>query len=258
LTVALRLDLSSGGQMLGTVAGPGWTGALRAYRAAPAAPGTYTLMIPPAQGGGEGASPSGYGSGTITVDKSGNFSLVGVLADGSKISQSAMRSQGGYWPVYASLYGGSGCALSWVKFGEAGGKACAGDVVWLTPAGAPSSYPAGFTNLNAAAGFAYSPAGALAGVSGGTLVATNGAGEQISAAGFTLDSKGHVHPSTKGSELNLSLVSSSGVFKGSVWSAALNRAVNFQGVLAGDGTGGWGYFFVSPQESGKVLLGLGQ
>ena len=43
-------------------------------------------------------------------------SFAGALPDGTKVSQSAMRSEDGYWPLYASLYGGSGCLLSWLEF----------------------------------------------------------------------------------------------------------------------------------------------
>jgi|GEM_PF-605883 len=251
LNLTLLLDLSGGGQMLGSLAATDWSASLQAYRAAPTARAPYTLVIQPSEAS-LAASPAGYGYGAITVDSLGNLLFAGALADGTKVSQSAMRSQDGYWPLYASLYGGGGCLLSWLQFPNAAANACDGQLVWLNPAGAtPKSYPAGFTNLITAAGSLYVSANALAGVTGGTLLFSN-AVSAVAAGSFTLDTHQRVHPNGK---LSLSLVTSSGVFNGAIWSAG--QTLSFQGVLSGQGANGCG-FFLGPQQSGKVLLELAQ
>ena len=250
LNLTLLLDLSGGGQILGTLTNSNWSASLQAYRAAPATRAPYTLVIHPADAS-LAASPAGYGYGTVTVDSLGNLLFAGALPDGTKVSQSAMRSQDGYWPLYASLYGGGGCLLSWLQFPNAASTTCDGQLIWLNPAGAtPKSYPAGFTNLISAAGSLYSPATALAGVSGGTLLFSN-AVSGVATGSFTLDSHQRVHPAGK---LSLSFVTSSGVFNGALWSADLGQTLSFQGVLCGQAASGYGFFFLDPQRTGKVLL----
>ncbi len=257
LTLTLLLDLSAGGQMLGAVAASDWSATLQAYRAAPAASSPYTLVIRPAEAG-LGASPAGFGYGTITVDSLGNLLFAGALPDGTKVSQSAMRSKDGYWPLYASLYSGSGCLLSWLEFAHAGTNACDGQLIWLDTVGAtPKSYPAGFTNLTTATGSPYSPANALAGFTGGTLVFSDGRPADASTDSFSLDTHQRVHPTTAGSKLSLSFTTASGLFRGSVWSAELHQTLTFQGVLCGQGANGFG-FFLDPPQSGQVVLDLAQ
>jgi hypothetical protein len=255
LRLTLLLDLSGGGQMLGAVAASDWSATLQAYRAAPAGPSPYTLVIPPAKAG-PGASPAGYGYGTITVDSLGNLSFAGALPDGSKVSQSAMRSEDGYWPLYASLYSGSGCLLSWLDFPGAGTNACDGPIIWLDAAGATPAYPAGFTNSLPALGSLYSPADALAGFTGGTLVFSDGSSAGVGTNAFSLDAHKRVH-SPVDSKLSLSFTTSSGLFRGSAWSDQLRQTLSFQGVLCGQGANGCG-FFLGPEQNGGVRLDLAQ
>jgi hypothetical protein len=256
LNLTLHLDLDGGGQMLGALAATNWSASLQAYRAAPAAQKTrYTLVIQPPDAPLT-ASPAGYGYGTITVDSLGNLLFAGALPDGTKVSQSAMRSQDGYWPLYGSLYGGGGCLLSWLQFANTASNGCSGQLIWLNPAGAtPKTYVAGFTNLITAAGSLYSPAGALAGFTGGTLRFSN-AVSTVANGSFSLDARQRVdHLSSK---LSLTVATSSGLFNGAVWSADLGQTLSFQGVLCGQAANGFGFFLLNPQPSGKVLLELAQ
>ncbi|MGA2865983.1 MAG: immunoglobulin domain-containing protein [Verrucomicrobiota bacterium] len=254
LTLTLRLDLSGGGQMLGTVAaGANWSAALQAYRSAPAPARAYTLVIPHA-GAGLGSWPAGDGCGTLKVGAAGNVQFSGALADGTKVSQSATLSTNGYWPLYVSLYGGSGCLLSWLDFTNA--TALDGQLLWLKSADARTkNYPAGFTNDLTALGWLYTPAGALAGLTGGELVLRAGGLTDSHTNTFGLDARRRVvRPA--GSRLSLSFTTSSGLFSGSTWSPELNRTLTFQGVLSEPATNGYGYFLVGPQQSGQVYLDL--
>ncbi len=246
LTLTLRLDLSGGGQMLGSVATTNWSAALQAYRAAPAAASPYTLVIPPAD-----ASPAGYGYGTISVDSLGNLLFAGALPDGTKVSQSAMRSKDGYWPLFTSLYSGGGCLLSWLAFTDTATNACDGQLIWLNTAGATKTYPAGFTNQVAPIASLYSPAALTA----GSLVLSDGDSTNATAP-FTLDAQKRVHPTDPASKLSLTFTTSSGLFKGAAWSAQLRQTLTFQGVICGQGSGGCGFYFLDPQQNGKVVLDL--
>jgi hypothetical protein len=254
LTLTLLLDLSGGGQMLGSVvASTDWSATLRAYRAAPAAAASYTFLIPPAGLG----SPDGYGYGAISLNSLGNLSLAGALPDGSKLSQSVFCSQEGCWPLFASLYSGQGCLVSWLQFtnSAAATNACASPLIWLDPAGAtPTTYRAGFTNLITAIGAAYSPAHALAGFASGSLYLANGSIEAVTTNSFTLDSRQHVHP---GPKLSLAFTTASGLFQGATWSPALRQTLSFQGVLFGQDGQGYG-FFLGTDQNGTALLNLEQ
>ena len=253
LTLALRLDLSAGGQMLGTVAaGANWSAALQAYRSAPAPARAYTLVIPHA-GTGLGSWPAGDGYGTLKVGAAGNVQFGGALADGTKVSQSATLSTNGYWPLYVSLYGGSGCLLSWLEFTNA--TALDGQLLWLKSADARlKNYPAGFTNDLTPVGWLYTPASALAGLTGGELVLSAGGLANSHTDTFGLDAHGRVVRSA-GSRLSLSFTTSSGLFSGSTWLPDLKRTLTFQGVLSEPATNGYGYF-LGPQQSGQVYLDL--
>jgi hypothetical protein len=167
-----------------------------------------------------------------------------------------MRSEDGYWPLYASLYSGSGCLLSWLDFPGAGTNACDGPIIWLNAAGATPAYPAGFTNSLPALGSLYSPANALAGFTGGTLVFSDGSSAGVGTNAFSLDAHKRVH-SPVDSKLSLSFTTSSGLFRGSAWSDQLRQTLSFQGVLCGQGANGCG-FFLGPEQNGGVRLDLAQ
>ncbi len=252
LALALRLDFGGGGQMLGTVSsGNQWSAALQAYRPVPAQAGSYTAHIPHS-GVSLGAAPAGDGYGILKVDAAGNVRFSGALADGSKVSQNATLSKDGYWGLYASLYGGSGCIVSWVQFNAA---SPGGELVWLKPpVPGAKSYPAGFTNVVSAALWPYTPASSMAGFSGGALLCTGGGLANPLTNTFSFDAHGRVvRPA--GSKLSLSFTPSSGLFSGSTRSPGLTQTLAFQGVLCQPGTNGYGYF-LGPQQSGQVYLDL--
>ncbi len=105
--------------------------------------GQYTMIIP-----GDFAStstPGGEGYGTITVTKAGAVRFAGVLADGTKFTQSTRVSKGGQWPFYAPLYRGEGSLYGWMLFNGSAEDDLSGDITWIKPQ-LPSTwfYPAGF------------------------------------------------------------------------------------------------------------------
>jgi hypothetical protein len=72
----------------------------------------------------------------------GALVLYGVLGDGTSFSQSVPVGQGGYVPVYTSLYNGGGLLEGWLNL--SGGQV-AGSLAWISPSGA--SFPLGFNTV---------------------------------------------------------------------------------------------------------------
>ena len=258
LTVRLRLDLSGTDRLQGLI-----TGRLSAYwaqldadrlvftKANPASQrGSYTMAIPPAASG-----PAGCGYGTITVSAGGVVQWSGVLADGTKVSQTSALSKDGLWPLYGSLYGGGGAVISWMQFNNLPASDLSGQLIWLKPAGlSPQSFPAGFTNAVAAVGSAYTPpsAGPMLNLTNLDLIFSGGALSAPFTNSLHLDRLNRVTGAPAG--LKLTFTPASGLFKGSSWSAALNQTLSFQGVVYEKVPSGAG-LFLTPGQSGQVYLG---
>jgi hypothetical protein len=94
---------------------------LEAYRAASsrsnALTGAYTLLLQGCESGscfGDPAgAPWGDGPAAVKVTSAGAIQMMGTLADGVAVSQSTSVSEGGWWPVYVSLYSGRGMLWGW-------------------------------------------------------------------------------------------------------------------------------------------------
>src|SRR5262249_40551619 len=105
--------------------------------------------------------PLGTGVGSVKIDLAGKVTLMGSLADGTKITQTTALFDSGYWALYVSLYSGSGCSLSWMQVSNNG--TMDGQFVWLKPARLASKYytggssSSGFTNIVEATAALYSP-----------------------------------------------------------------------------------------------------
>jgi hypothetical protein len=256
LTVQFQVG---GEQILGTVKATGWLSEIFAYlqqapgKSAPAvAGGKYTMVIPPDDNSPN--SPAGYSYGTVQVDAAGNVRWAGTLADGTKVSQKSTISKQGIWPLYASLYGGSGSVVSWVQFGAQAGSDLSGVVLWEKPAGVPGkTYTAGFTNTVEASGSVYTPpkGGAKAFNFTAGTVSFTGASVTLTNS-ISLDSRNHVS-NLAGSKLTLGITPSSGLFHGTVQNSATGKNLVLQGVVLQGTTNGFGLFLNSGQ-SGSITL----
>jgi hypothetical protein len=259
LTVSLKVDLAGGEQVTGTVDDGSTQTALVAdklvYNAksnpAPQA-GKYTVRFP--AGDAVGNAPLGDGYGTVRVDPSGYVYFTGVLADGTPVSQKTGLSRHGVWPLYASLYTGSGMLQSWMKF-DAADDEVSGQAVWIKQSDLPvRPYARGFTNEVSAAGSVYvAPTGmqkALP-ITTGDLILTGGGFSECMTNRFVLEAKNLVRPENP-EALKLTVVPSTGLFRGTLQQGG--KRMNFQGVLNtkdGFGTG----FFLNNNLSGQVYLG---
>jgi len=233
--------------------------------------GTYTMVIPaPASSDNSGAfvtsgvmavpaagnGPSGAGFGTVKVDPAGNVQWSGVLPDGTKVSQSTTISEQGIWPLYASLYGGSGSLVSWAQF--SGNGTLSGELIWSRQSGANSKYyPQGFTNILEIAGarytsFAKAAPGLALQPGAHSLIFSQGGLAGVLTNTATLDGNYRlISPSDQ--KLSLTFTLSSGLFKGSALNPQTGKLFPFQGILLENGKYGAG-FFLGSALSGQVFL----
>jgi hypothetical protein len=259
LKVHLQLDLTGGNQIKGSVTDNHWVAELLADRLSTAKAGkatrTYVLRIP---GSTDGASsPGGDGLGSVSINGAGSLSWSSSLADGTKVTQKTTISSRGMWPLYASLYGGQGCMVGWINVAT---NTLDGGLVWVKGAGATGSaaksYSQGFTNRIQAAGMSYVKPAA----GGGVLDWAGSAGEisfsSSSSPAWTnsirLELNNRV-TDLNNNKLKLTIMSSSGLFSGSIMNPDTGKPMQFQGALYQDWKVGLGYFLDS-SESGKVLL----
>src|SRR5258706_453693 len=258
--IELQLDLSGGDQLIGRVTDGHWDASLLAnriiYSKASPSPqsGNYTLMVAgdPSR---SSSSPGGCSFGTVKVDASGSVLLSATLADGTKVSQSSAISKQGFWPLYASLSGGKGLAISWVKFASDSQSDLSGQLVWLKPAAATKYYPGGFTNTLAMSGSAYHAPTAgtrVLNLSQGTVVLSGGGLSQPVTNTFTLGLNNKIG-STSGKSLNVTVTPATGLFRGTMLNPASGRLVPIQGALSRKANVGMGYF-LGDATSGEVYV----
>jgi hypothetical protein len=249
-TLNVSLQLVNNDHITGSVSGDNWISQLQADRAAfsskhatPSA-GKETLLLASDQ---EIATAStGEGFGTATISTSGGVQLSVTLPDGMKFTQKSALSKDGVWPVYASLYGGSGVFIGWMRCTNQ--IDLTGTAVWEMPSGAGGLYSGGLTNQIDAAGSHIQGhitssahyATILSGAGLGTSV-TN----QVGVFGKTVLSS---------DALKLSLNPQTGLFSGSLAVPNSNQKLSFQGALL-ERSGIGGGFFLNAEQSGKVYFG---
>jgi hypothetical protein len=256
LGLALNIDLDDNSLITGTVTDPGnWSADLRVNQALPknspaSFAGNYTLIFPGTNG--DSHVPAGDGYGTVAVSTAGKIKLTGSLADGTKLSQSAVASANGEWPLYASLYRGQGQLLGWLLFTNSGQKNVVGDVSWIKAA-VPSAkfYPNGFDLDLQSIGSIYNPAAApLIGFTSGVITLTGGnlasdITENVSVTGASVIAT---------NKLSLKLSASKGTFKGSTPNPPAKASISFNGVFLQNQNFGSGYF-LGTNQSGRIFFG---
>jgi hypothetical protein len=162
LAVSLQLDRTNHtDQITGQVTDGAWLASLLADRAIGDAlneygayQGRYTLAMPGLADPRDG--PPGTGFGFVKVNAKGTVTLTGETADGKAISQTALLSRGGEWPLYVPLYGGRGLLLGWLTFTNRPADDLTGLLSWIKPTKPLAKYyPGGFTNESVALGCRY-------------------------------------------------------------------------------------------------------
>ena len=254
LGLALQADLNDSNLITGAVTDPGnWTADLHLNRAAGSVSpvsfaGNYTLIFPGTNGGPE--FPTGDGFATASVTTGGKVKLAGTLADGTKLSQSAVIAANGQWPFYVSLYSGQGQILGWLTVTSSGLENVGGDVSWIKPAITAKMYPGGFNFVTHATGSIYNAAAApLIDFSPGVIILTGG-----NLAGPITNTVTVNGTSASGNGVSLTLSASKGTFKGSAANPPGKAKISFSGVFLQNQNFGSG-FFPGTGQSGRVFFG---
>ena len=268
VTMHLQVDTASrAAWLVGSIGDMTWIAELVADRAmfnartnpATEFAGKYTMVIP---GSASDAEPQGDGFGAVNVSQGGTVTLMGRLADGTAISQSAPLSMNGEWPLYIPLYSGKGSLLGWINFasraaqGDQPADDLHGQLSWIKPANGSRYYPAGFSDgAVMAAGQRYTPptrgqriievADGLVTFGGGALTAPFANTVTISTANKVQD--------TSANRLSMSFTTSSGLFSGSVAVPGTKHSFLFNGVVLQGRDVGLGYF-LDNKLSGSVRL----
>jgi len=260
LNVSLRINTANPAQIGGTVSGSNasWVATLYGDRAVfdgklAKAPqqGLYTIVIPGNPDAANTNKPGGDSFGTVTVDKLGNIHLSGSLADGTKVTQAAVVSTNGWWPLYVPLYSGQGLLWSWLSFSNSTASSLHGDqFVWAKP-GTPKSnyYRNEFEVETNILGSAYAnpkPQPVLAFTNANIVLTGGGLAGSITNP-VTLGSNSKVTSANK-AKLTFSL--SSGSFSGAVTNG--KKSITFSGVVLVNSNIGSGYFLGTNSQSGRV------
>jgi len=259
LSVQLEMDFANGG-LTGQLSDGTWMAELaanrRTYSRTNPAPerGAYTLAFPGSDN--SAVQPGGDGFGTVTVDSSGNVTFAGTLGDGAKVAQKTIVSGQSEWPLYLSPYSSNGCVVGWLTFTNLNSSDICGPVTWIRLAQPASKYyPVGFTNQTEGAGSAYKSTNGIPVMNFTTgqvrLVSGNlpqGITNQIAL------STANKITNQSSNKLSLTILPSSGRFKGSVGDPASSKTISFNGVILEKQDVGYG-LFLGTNQTGRVYFG---
>jgi hypothetical protein len=263
LTISLQVQSGDNSIMGGTVGDGSWLAEFTAYRAlynqrtnpAPAA-GKYTVIV---RGSRDGSiqTPQGDGFGTVNVNLSGQVKFSGALAEGTKVTQSASISQNGQWPFFIPLYRGRGQLIGWLNFTTVPAKDLGGQLSWIKLPDSPSRvYPSGFEVEPTARGSVYQTPlknMPLLNFTDGQVALSGGDLAGVLINHVTLNTNNKV-TNLSSNKLTLTLMPSSGLFKGAVLNPADGKSISFRGAVLQDENSGSGYF-LRTNQSGRVFMG---
>lgn len=214
--------------------------------------GNYTLIFPGTNN--DSQLPGGEGYGTISVSTLGKIKLAATLADGTKLSQSAVASTDGQWPLYAPLYSGQGEILGWLQFTNPPQGGVGGQVDWIKPQIANAKfYPGGFSFETMATGSGYNTAASpLIDFTSGMLVFSGGDLANPFTNNVSVSGSAIKNLSTN-NKLTMKFSASKGTFTGSVVNPSTGVSKPFNGVyLQNEGFGAGD--FLGTDQTGSVLF----
>jgi hypothetical protein len=268
--VMLHIDLTNGSdQITGTVSDGTFTSDVTANlsvfnsRSNPATPyeGVYTVLLPPNPGDTGPGFPQGNGYGTLKVDAGGKIRFSATLGDGTRLSQSAIVSRDGAWPVYVPLYTGRGSLSGWVTFTNLVGVSDLGGALSWFKAPTPGAkfYPSGFATQVALLGSQYAapaigtPALTVSNAACNLLV-TTGAGDLASFVSNSVRLNVNNKVSLCGTNgCKLTITTRTGLFSGSFVNPATAKSTAFRGALLQKQNVGAG-LFLGADQTGFVTV----
>jgi hypothetical protein len=226
--------------------------------------GLYNVTIAPVSAD-PSQGPGGYGYASATVAKNGAVALVLDLADGASpaTSFSSHLAQDGTCPFYASLYGGNGIILGWLKFDLNGDGGVQGDsIYWVKSPAADKFYTNGFAagtpdvgGMVVVKGSFYSPPKAGVNVldmTSGYLVIDPNLPDEIDIPVTYNPAKNRF---TDTNNVIIELNTSTGVLNGSFISPNAKARTSFTGVVF-EGAG-YGFYKNTNGQTGPILISNG-
>jgi Divergent InlB B-repeat domain len=216
--------------------------------------GKYTLVMPSAD---EDDAPRGDGFGRVSVSAAGVVTLVGSLADGTKISDSVTLSKAGAWPLYAPLYAGKGSVLSWMTFTNLAETDIAGALSWIRPILPKAKfYTNGFAVQTDVVGSSYtSPASKtnrVIEIESGIVTLSGGGLAGALTNDISIASNNKV-TNLGTNKLSLTFATATGLFSGKVLNPETGKTLKLQGAVLQKQNLGAG-FFLGTDGSGRVAL----
>ena len=245
--LTVTLHIVNNDQLIGqVVSGSGWTAQLLAVTKATTVASKNSLVL--SMDADSSTTVSGDSFGTMSLSKSGDIQWSGVLPDGVKVGQKSVLSKDGIWPMYSSLYGGSGALVGWLQRTN-GSSEIGGSAVWIVPANRNALYPNGLTNeLNASSSsVANTPAN-----SHSTIILSGSHLSSPITNNVTISGK---TGQSVDKSLTLSVDVKNGLFNGSVVDPDSGQKLLFQGaLLEKSGIGGGFFLNATKDQGGKVYL----
>jgi hypothetical protein len=214
----------------------------------------YTLILQPLDTN-DTSAPQGYGYATLTVKKTGQANLLGVLADGTKIKATGNVLVNGTLPFYNALYQNRGSCLGSITF--ATNNTLSAAVNWFKPNNPKAKfYPAGFTTTLTLDGAIYlKPTNGVQSIVGTNQLTFGGGnlpGNLVKTV--VIDPSGSITVSNPGSDkLTLFIDPTTGQFNGSILNAGTGKTSRYNGLLVQPDNSGAG-FFLGTNLSGFVIL----
>jgi hypothetical protein len=217
--------------------------------------GSYTMIIPGQSG--DASKPAGHGYGTIKVATSGIGVFAGLLADGTKVTQSRALSKNGVWPFYASLYVGQGSLLSWMTFANHASDDLTGAMSWIKlPVVTARYYPGGFTTEVMASGSTYvKPVSAddlIINVPNGVVDFSGGNLNADFSNNIALGASSKV-TNVSSNKLTMAFTTGTGLYKGTVVDPATGITLPFAGAVFQKTDLGYGSLMGASQSSSVVV-----
>ena len=287
-SLTLNLDLAgASGHFSGTLAGgaspremtgerAGFNGTTRSAAVAGLA-GRYTLLFQ----SDDNSIPGAAGYGLLNVDAAGVARLTGAMADGTVLAQNVGIGTNGFWPIYLSLFHGSGALVGPLSLTNPGAPSIQGSLTWQRVV-TNSSVTVGLANKPATlsvvafpvvpetgtlsvalqtktetlstSAFVPRPATQLIHLTNGTLT-LEGPGYSNSITGVTVLATGALKiPAPNTDRVAVALNPSTGLMAGSFVHPQTRKVVAIRGVVLQDAGKAQGYFVVGNQV-GQVSFG---
>jgi hypothetical protein len=179
----------------------------------------------------------------VMVSTLGRATFAGVLADGSKVTQSAALSRDGAWPFFVSLSKGQGAVLSWLSFSDRPTDDIHGQLSWIrNPNPLAKMYPGGIDIETMVVGSRFTmpldnsllrAPGATLAFEGGNLASSFQNQIQIAVNNQVMN--------LGGNPLSLVFTPTKGTFKGKVTAPGTTTSYVFGGVVLQKTSTGYGY-----------------